>query len=201
MKHASSGLLCQGTLVDFLLYSLPVPSLWIDVFQKVKALGFNCVSFYVDWNLLEGKPGQYTAEGIFALEPFFDAAKEAGIYLLARPGPYINAEASGGGFPGWLQRVNGTLRTSDEAYLKSTDKYVTAVTKHEKDIYTDNGLATLLMSPQRLPKPKSRMAAQLFYISPRTSTAVPAVDTKISQMEPTCSMWRTKHAMLVSSSL
>lgn len=201
MKHASSGLLYQGTLVDFLLYSLPVPSLWIDVFQKVKALGFNCVSFYVDWNLLEGKPGQYTAEGIFALEPFFDAAKEAGIYLLARPGPYINAEASGGGFPGWLQRVNGTLRTSDEAYLKSTDKYVTAVTKHEKDIYTDNGLATLLMSPQRLPKPKSRMAAQLFYISPRTSTAVPAVDTKISQMEPTCSMWRTKHAMLVSSSL
>lgn len=201
MKHASSGLLCQGTLVDFLLYSLPVPSLWIDVFQKVKALGFNCVSFYVDWNLLEGKPGQYTAEGIFALEPFFDAAKEAGIYLLARPGPYINAEASGGGFPGWLQRVNGTLRTSDEAYLKSTDKYVTAVTKHEKDIYTDNGLATLLMSPQRLPKPKSRMAAQLFCISPRTSTAVPAVDTKISQMEPTCSMWRTKHAMLVSSSL
>lgn len=105
--------------------SLPVPSLWIDVLQKVKALGFNCVSFYIDWALLEGKPGEYTAEGIFALEPFFDAAKEAGIYLLARPGPYINAEASGGGFPGWLQRVNGTLRTSDEAYLKATDKYVT----------------------------------------------------------------------------
>jgi beta-galactosidase len=114
----------KGSLLTHILYSLPVPSLWIDVFQKVKALGFNCVSFYVDWNLLEGKPGQYSAEGIFALEPFFDAAKEAGIYLLARPGPYINAEASGGGFPGWLQRVNGTLRTSDEAYLKSTDKYV-----------------------------------------------------------------------------
>ena len=106
--------------------SLPVPSLWIDVFQKVKALGFNCVSFYIDWALLEGKPGSYSAEGIFELEPFFDAAKEAGIYLLARPGPYINAEVSGGGFPGWLQRVNGTLRTSDEAFLKSTDKYVTS---------------------------------------------------------------------------
>ena len=102
--------------------SLPVPSLWIDVLQKVKALGFNCVSFYIDWALLEGKPGEYTAEGVFALEPFFDAAKEAGIYLLARPGPYINAEVSGGGFPGWLQRVNGTLRSSDEAYLKATDK-------------------------------------------------------------------------------
>lgn len=101
---------------------LPVSTLYIDVFQKVKALGFNCVSFYVDWALLEGKPGEYRADGIFDLDPFFDAAKEAGIYLLARPGPYINAEVSGGGFPGWLQRINATLRTSDPEYLKATDK-------------------------------------------------------------------------------
>lgn len=102
---------------------LPVPSLWLDVLQKVKALGFNCISFYTDWALLEGKPGDYRAEGIFALEPFFEAAKEAGIYLLARPGPYVNAESSGGGFPGWLQRVNGTLRTTDKGFLDATDKY------------------------------------------------------------------------------
>ena len=100
-----------------------MPTLWIDVLQKVKALGFNCVSFYVDWALVEGKPGDYRAEGIFALEPFFEAASQAGIYLLARPGPYINAEVSGGGFPGWLQRVNATLRTSDHAFLTVTDKY------------------------------------------------------------------------------
>lgn len=106
------------------LGSLPVPSLWIDIFQKIKALGFNCVSFYINWSLLEGKQGEYSAKGVFALEPFLDAAQEAGIYLLARPGPYINAEASGGGFPGWLQRVNGTLRTNDEAFFKATDKYV-----------------------------------------------------------------------------
>lgn len=102
---------------------LPVPTLWLDVFQKIKALGFNCVSFYVDWALLEGKPGEYRADGIFDLEPFFDAASEAGIYLLARPGPYINAEASGGGFPGWLQRVRGVLRTSAPDFLSATDKY------------------------------------------------------------------------------
>lgn len=85
-------------------------------------MGYNGVSFYVDWALLEGKPGNFTAEGVFAFEPFFDAAKEAGIYLLARPGPYINAEASGGGFPGWLQRVKGTLRSADADYLAATDK-------------------------------------------------------------------------------
>ena len=81
----------------------------------------NTVSFYTDWALLEGKQGSFSAEGSLALEPFFDAAKKAGIYLIARPGPYINAEASGGGFPGWLQRSNATLRTKDPAYLSATN--------------------------------------------------------------------------------
>lgn len=62
---------------------LPVPSLWLDVFQKIKSLGYNGVSFYVDWALLEGKPGNFSAEGVFAFEPFFEAATQAGIYLLA----------------------------------------------------------------------------------------------------------------------
>jgi hypothetical protein len=107
-----------------MLRRLPVPDLYIDIFQKVKSLGYNMVSFYVDWALLEGKPGVYREEGVFDLQPFYDAAQEAGVYLLARPGPYINAEVSGGGFPGWLQRINGTLRTRAPDYLNATDKYV-----------------------------------------------------------------------------
>ncbi len=75
---------------EFHPFRLPVPSLWLDVFQKVKALGLNTCSFYVDWALLEGKPGQFSAEGIFDYSAFFDAAKQAGIYLIARPGPYIS---------------------------------------------------------------------------------------------------------------
>lgn len=106
-------------------FRLPVPSLWIDVFEKVKALGFNTVSFYVYWALLEAKQGSFQADGIFDLKPFFQAATDAGIYLIARPGPYINAEVAGGGFPGWLQRVNATLRTSSPEYLAAIDKYRT----------------------------------------------------------------------------
>jgi beta-galactosidase GanA len=99
-----------------------VPNLHIDIFQKIKALGYNGVSFYVDWALLEGKPGEYREEGVFDLKPFFEAASEAGIYLIARPGPYINAEVSGGGYPGWIQRAQGLLRTRAEGYLNATDK-------------------------------------------------------------------------------
>ncbi|KAF7585722.1 hypothetical protein BBP40_010239 [Aspergillus hancockii] len=129
-------------------FRLPVPSLWLDLFQKIKALGFNCVSFYIDWALLEGKPGDYRAEGIFALEPFFDAAQEAGIYLIARPGPYINAEASGGGFPGWLQRVNGTLRTSDKAFLEATDNYIANVAATVAKAQITNGGPVILYQPE-----------------------------------------------------
>lgn len=107
---------------EFHPFRLPVPSLWLDVFQKIKALGFNAVSFYVDWALLEAKEGEYRAEGIFDLDPFFKAAETAGIFLIARPGPYINAEVSGGGFPGRLQRLAGQLRTKSPDFLNATEK-------------------------------------------------------------------------------
>lgn len=112
---------------EFHPFRLPVPGLWLDIFQKIKALGYNGVSFYVDWALLEGTKGVLRADGIFALDPFFAAAKEAGIYLLARPGPYINAEASGGGFPGWQKRNPATLRTDQPGYLNSTNLYMEKV--------------------------------------------------------------------------
>jgi beta-galactosidase GanA len=124
--HGERVMIFSGEVHPF---RLPVPSLYIDLFHKIKALGFNTVSFYVDWALLEGKPGHFRADGIFDLQPFFDAATEAGIYLLARPGPYINAEVSGGGFPGWLQRIKGILRTDAPDYLNATDKLVESCQK------------------------------------------------------------------------
>ena len=60
-------------------------------------MGYNTISFYIDWALVEGEPGVYRADGVFALEPFFEAASTVGVFLIARPGPYINAESSGGG--------------------------------------------------------------------------------------------------------
>lgn len=46
-----------------------------------------------------------------------------GLLAVVRPGPYINAETSGGGFPGWLQSINATLRTGDEAWKEAYDPY------------------------------------------------------------------------------
>ncbi|KAJ0298027.1 hypothetical protein COL516b_010177 [Colletotrichum fioriniae] len=129
-------------------FRLPVPSLYLDVFQKVKALGLNTVSFYVDWALLEGKAGDFTAEGVFDLQPFFDAATKAGIYLIARPGPYINAEASGGGFPGWLARLKAKLRTSDPEFLSATDNYMANICGIIAKAQITNGGPVILFQPE-----------------------------------------------------
>lgn len=46
-------------------------------------MGYNGVSFYSAWVLHEPKPGSFKAEGLFDWEPYFEAAKQAGIYLVA----------------------------------------------------------------------------------------------------------------------
>ena len=129
-------------------FRLPCPGLWLDVFQKIRALGYTGVSFYIDWALLEGTPGEFRADGIFDLEPFFEAASTAGIYLLARPGPYINAEASGGGFPGWLQRTPGILRSLDPAYLNATELYVSSIGSIISKAQITNGGPVILFQPE-----------------------------------------------------
>lgn len=58
----SSSIMIRGERLMFLSaefhpWRLPSPGLWLDVFQKVKALGFSGVSFYLNWALLEGEPG------------------------------------------------------------------------------------------------------------------------------------------------
>jgi len=39
--------------------------------------------------LMNPKRGILDLEGINNLQPFFDAAKRAGLWIIARPGPYI----------------------------------------------------------------------------------------------------------------
>lgn len=133
---------------EFHPFRLPVPGLWLDVFQKIKAMGFTGVSFYTYWGLLEGNPGRVITKGIFGLEEFFSAANEAGIYLLARPGPYINAETAAGGMPGWTLRLNGTLRSTSPDYLNSTANYVSTIGKIIANAQITNGGPVIMVQPE-----------------------------------------------------
>ncbi|KAG9075203.1 hypothetical protein FS749_013151 [Ceratobasidium sp. UAMH 11750] len=71
---------------EFHSWRLPVPDLWPDIFQKMKAAGFNAVSIYVHWGTISPSRNVIDLDGYRDLKPVFEAAKAAGIFLIYRPG-------------------------------------------------------------------------------------------------------------------
>ena len=112
---------------EFHEFRLPSPDLWVDIFQKMKAAGFNTTSLYFDWGYHSPAPGVYDFSGVRDIDRVLDAAQQAGLYVIARPGPYINAEVDGGGFPTWLSTTAGNTRTGDPEYLKYSDEWQTQI--------------------------------------------------------------------------
>ncbi|MGW3412544.1 beta-galactosidase [Streptomyces sp. NPDC000888] len=126
-------------------FRLPSPSLWRDVLQKLRAHGYNAISIYVSWNYHSPAPGKYDFTGVRDLDLFLRMAAETGLYVILRPGPYINAEVDAGGFPGWLTATKGTARTSDPTYLKHVDEWLTVVDRIvARHLYSDGGGTVVL---------------------------------------------------------
>ncbi|KZV83094.1 hypothetical protein EXIGLDRAFT_656521, partial [Exidia glandulosa HHB12029] len=109
-------------------WRMPVPGVWRDLLEKVKAAGFNTVAFYASWAYHAGTPNttDFTS-GAHDIEPLFTMAKEVGLYVIFRPGPYINAETNAGGFPGWVTIGYGPLRNDDPRYTAAWTPYMTAI--------------------------------------------------------------------------
>ncbi|XVS67966.1 beta-galactosidase [Actinosynnema sp. CA-299493] len=101
---------------EFHYFRLPSPELWRDVLEKIRAAGFTGVSLYFHWGYHSPSPGVYDFTGVRDVDRLLGMADELGLYVVARPGPYINAETSGGGFPAWLKAVEGRARSSDPGY-------------------------------------------------------------------------------------
>ncbi|KAG7440311.1 glycoside hydrolase family 35 protein [Guyanagaster necrorhizus] len=112
---------------EFHTFRLPVPSLWPDILQKVKASGLNAVSVYVHMGLLNPSRGVVDFDGFRALKPLYEAALDAGIWIVLRPG-YINAETSAGGIAHWAtSEVAGTLRTSAPDWKEAWMDYILGI--------------------------------------------------------------------------
>ncbi|MEU2057491.1 glycoside hydrolase family 35 protein [Streptomyces bungoensis] len=126
-------------------FRLPSPSLWRDVLQKMRAHGYNAVSIYVAWNYHSPAPGRYDFSGVRDLDLFLRMAAETGLYVILRPGPYINAEVDGGGFPGWLTVTKGSARTADPAYLSHADEWLGQVNRIVRRHLFTRGRGTVLL--------------------------------------------------------
>ena len=55
----------------------------------MKAAGLNAVSVYTHMGLINPAPGVVDFGGFRALQPLYDAAKAAGIWIVLRPGDFF----------------------------------------------------------------------------------------------------------------
>jgi hypothetical protein len=112
--------------------------LWRDRFTKIKDAGFNAVETYVAWNWSErDEPkdlSDFSHMDVSDFQAWLKMAhEEFGLYTIVRPGPYICAEWTSGGFPRWLANkkdpaVTGNwLRTDDPTYLAWSKHWFDAV--------------------------------------------------------------------------
>ncbi|WP_146233398.1 beta-galactosidase [Arthrobacter psychrolactophilus] len=126
---------------EFHHWRLPGTDDWRDMFQKMRANGFNAVSLYFFWGLHSTESGKFDFTGLKDIELLLTMAEEEGLYVIARPGPYVNAEISMGGLPAYLTKSGaGSLRGMDAEVLRESLSWINAfneiAVKHQ---VTDGG--------------------------------------------------------------
>ncbi|MFI1092472.1 beta-galactosidase [Streptomyces sp. NPDC020917] len=129
---------------EFHYFRLPSQDLWLDTLQKMKAAGFNAVQVYFDWGYHSPAPGVYDFTGVRDVDKLLDMANQLGIYVIARPGPYINAEVDGGGFPAWLHNKVTSTRNTDPTWLKYSDEWQTQIDRILSRHQLTNGTGTVI---------------------------------------------------------
>lgn len=114
-------------------------------------MNFSTPTYLFDYRgLVNPAPGQLDFDGYRALEPLYQMAMQVGLWVVLRPGPYINAETTGmendsslyindsllpnysrhaaGGIPHWVtSTVTSHLRTNGTSYRNSWEPYIAKV--------------------------------------------------------------------------
>ncbi|XP_035030763.1 beta-galactosidase-1-like protein [Hippoglossus stenolepis] len=121
-------------------YSRIPQQYWKDRLVKMYMTGLNAIQVYVPWNFHETAQGVYNFNGDRDLEHFLDLAKQTGLLVILRPGPYICAEWEMGGLPAWLlQKPNIILRSADTDYLQAVSNWLAVLLPKMKPWLYING--------------------------------------------------------------
>lgn len=125
---APSGLVLDGSeqvrlCASLFYFRIPRES-WASRLEAVRASGYDLVDVYVPWNFHEVAPGRWDFEGRRDVAAFLDLAHDAGLRVIARPGPYICSEWDGGALPAWLTLEDGLrLRQAEPRYLAHVEAW------------------------------------------------------------------------------
>jgi beta-galactosidase len=100
------------------------PGQWADRLERLASLGLNTVDTYIPWNFHERVRGLPRFDGWRDVEGFLGLARDTGLDVIVRPGPYICAEWDNGGLPAWLTGTPGMrLRCSHPPFLDEVARW------------------------------------------------------------------------------
>ncbi|MBO3800376.1 MAG: beta-galactosidase [Candidatus Brockarchaeota archaeon] len=97
--------------------------LWEDRILKAKRAFLNAVSTYFAWNWHERGEGCFDFSEWRDVDEFLSLCEKHGLYVIARPGPYICSEWDFGGLPNWLIGRNIVPRSLDKEFMKHALRY------------------------------------------------------------------------------
>jgi beta-galactosidase len=103
------------------------PGHWADRIRKARQMGLNTIETYVPWNAHAPRKDEFRLDGGLDLGRFLDLVAAEGMFAIVRPGPYICAEWTNGGLPGWLRETGvdaGAIRTGDPAFMAAVRGYL-----------------------------------------------------------------------------
>jgi beta-galactosidase len=111
---------------------------WEDRMKKIRLAGYNCIDVYFPWNFHEtAKDTWDLSSGMKDVDTFLTLAEKHGLYVMARPGPYICSEWDGGSLPAYLFAEGVAIRQNDPAYLERVeewyDRILPIIVEHQID--------------------------------------------------------------------
>ena len=127
-------------------YFRNLPDTWDDIFEKMKACGFNTVETYCAWNMHEREKGKFDFSGRYDISLFLEKAKKHDLFAIVRPGPYICAEWEFGGLPWWLLAEKDIeIRCMNKTYIKYFERYLDELFTRVKPFLFTNGGNVIMM--------------------------------------------------------
>lgn len=120
-------------------YSRVPEACWKETLNTMKSGGVRIASAYCIWMHHEQEEGKPDFSGNLNLRRFLETAKECGMEVLLRIGPWCHGEVRNGGFPDWLLRKNIPLRCNDPEYLAYVEKYYRLLAEQSKGLLLRDG--------------------------------------------------------------
>ncbi len=119
---------------------------WRDRLRKARAMGLNTIQTYTFWNLHEPQPGKFDFSGNLDVAAFVRIAREEGLDVIVRPGPYICTELDFGGLPAWLLKTPGLrVRSFDPRFLRASAAYIKRIGQELESLQSTRGGPIILV--------------------------------------------------------